>query len=96
MQKSRELTPSELRWLRHIRRALEQGVTLVDYARSAGVKVGSLYEARHSIARKGVELPSETLAPIDLGVRMANVDLCLEQTVSEPLMIALGVTCFDP
>lgn len=56
MQKSRELTPSEQRWLRHIRRAQEQGVTLVDYARSAGVKVGSLYEARHSIARKGVEL----------------------------------------
>jgi hypothetical protein len=56
MQKSRELTPSEQRWLRHLRRAQEQGVTLVDYARSAGVKVGSLYEARHSLARKGVQV----------------------------------------
>ena len=41
MQKSKELTPSEQRWLRHLRRTQEQGVTLVDYARPAGVKVGS-------------------------------------------------------
>jgi hypothetical protein len=56
MQKAGELTPSEQRWLRHLRRAEKQGVTLVDYARSAGVKVGSLYEARHTIARKGVQM----------------------------------------
>jgi hypothetical protein len=37
------------------------------------------------------EHPSETLAPIDLGARMSSIDLWLQQRVSEPLMIALGV-----
>jgi hypothetical protein len=63
MSKSTELTPSEQRWLRHLRRAQERGVTWVDYARSAGVKVGSLYEARHRIARKGIPV-RESIAEI--------------------------------
>lgn len=48
-----ELTASERGWREHLRRAQGQGVTLVEYARAAGVKVGSLYEARRTLRRKG-------------------------------------------
>jgi hypothetical protein len=36
-----------------------------------------------------VEQPSETLAPFNLGVRIANADSWLQQAVSQPLMVAL-------
>ncbi len=56
MSKRTELTPSQRGWLEHLRRAQGQGVTLVQYARSVGVKVGSLYEARRQLALRGVLL----------------------------------------
>jgi hypothetical protein len=62
VQTSKELTQSERGWLEHLRRAQEQGLTLVDYAQSAGVKVGSLYEARRRIARRGVQRPLGEIA----------------------------------
>src|ERR1700722_11449905 len=56
MQKSRECPPCEQGWLGHLRRVQEQGVTLVEYAQTVGVKVGSLYQARSSLRHKGVRL----------------------------------------
>jgi hypothetical protein len=76
MQKSTELTPCEQGWLGHLRRAQEQGVSLVEYAQTAGVKVGSLYEARHSLRRKGVQLSAAAgtgrKAPPFIAVQIAD------------------------
>lgn len=65
MKTQRELTTAERGWLEHLRRAEAQGVSLVDYARSAGIKVGSLYEARRTLRSKGdvVRGPSRAIAP---------------------------------
>lgn len=52
MNPREELTLSDRRWMEHLRRARDRGVTLVEYAREAGVKVGSLYEARRTLSRK--------------------------------------------
>lgn len=57
MQKIGELTPSEQRWLEHLQRAQGAGCHTGGLCRAAGVKVGSLYEARHTLARKGVRVP---------------------------------------
>lgn len=53
-----ELTRSDRGWLEHLRRAHAEGVTLVEYARAAGLKVGSLYEARRTLQRKGMRVPA--------------------------------------
>jgi hypothetical protein len=57
MRKGKELTQIQRSWLEHLRRAEQQGVTLVQYAQSAGIKVGGLYEARRTLSRKGVPRP---------------------------------------
>ena len=57
MSTEQELTQSDRGWLEHLRRAHAERVTLVEYARAAGLKVGSLYEARRSLQRKGVRVP---------------------------------------
>lgn len=60
-----EPTTAERSWLEHLRRAEAQGVSLVDYARAAGIKVGSLYEARRTLRSKGVVArhPSSAIVP---------------------------------
>lgn len=56
MSEQRELTPWLKGRLEHLQRAQIRGVTLVEYARSAGVTVGSLYEAKRELGRRGVRL----------------------------------------
>jgi len=58
MSTEQGLTQTDRGWLEHLRRAQSQGVTLVEYARAARLKVGSLYEARRSLQRKGVRVPA--------------------------------------
>jgi len=66
MARTKELTRTERGWLAHLRRAHAQGTTLVEYGRSAGVKVGSLYEAKRQFARKGIRLEDSSAgAPAD-------------------------------
>jgi hypothetical protein len=54
MGKTTRMTPSLQGWLKHLRNAERQGAALTEYARSAGVKVGSLYEAKRRLVRLGV------------------------------------------
>jgi hypothetical protein len=65
MKTRQELTTAQRGWLEHLRRAEAQDVSLVDYARAAGIKVGSLYEARRMLRSKGVVArgPSSAIAP---------------------------------
>jgi hypothetical protein len=66
MARTKELTRTEQGWLTHLRRAQTQGTTLVEYGRSAGVKVGSLYEAKRQLARRGIRIgDSSAGAPAD-------------------------------
>ena len=56
-----KLTLREQEYLEHVRRAREQGVTLVRYCETAGLKVRTLYGIKRYLVRKG-SLP-RTLAP---------------------------------
>lgn len=49
-----KLTPREQAYLEHVRRAREQGVTLVEYCQKLGLKPRALYGVRRDLVRKGV------------------------------------------
>jgi hypothetical protein len=65
MSTEQELTQSDRGWLDHLRRAHAERVTLVEYARAAGLKVGSLYEARRTLQRKGVRVPGANAVAVN-------------------------------
>jgi hypothetical protein len=54
MSKAQELTPILQSRLDHLQRAQAQAMSLVEYSRSAGIKVNQLYDARWRLARKGL------------------------------------------
>lgn len=53
-----ELTERQRFWLRHLRACEVSGQTSIDYARTHGLKVKSLYSARKALAEKGVLPPA--------------------------------------
>ena len=53
-----ELTERQRFWLRHLRACEVSGQTSIDYARTHGLKVKSLYAARKALAEKGVLPPA--------------------------------------
>lgn len=80
MSKNTVLTPSLRGWQEHLRRAERQGVTLVQYARAAGVSVGSLYEAKRQLALRSMRAQGAT--PVASAVR--NAPFVPVQVVSPP------------
>jgi hypothetical protein len=58
MGKKTAMTPCLQGWLRHLQCAERQGITLSQYAQSAGLKVGSLYEAKRRLGRLGAVEPN--------------------------------------
>lgn len=53
MSKGSSLTPRQQFWIEHLRECTERGQSLSTYAAEHGLKVGSLYEARSQLRRRG-------------------------------------------
>lgn len=53
-----DLTKRQRFWLRHLRACEVSGQTSIDYARTHGLKVKSLYSARKALAEKGALPPA--------------------------------------
>ena len=53
-----ELTERQRFWLRHLRACEVSGQTSIDYARTHGLKVKSLYSARQALAEKAALPPA--------------------------------------
>ena len=70
------LTERQQYWLKHVRACEATGQTSIDYARSQGIKVKSLYSARKELARKG--LLSRPQQHRFQQVQIASVDSAIE------------------
>ncbi|MGH8295150.1 MAG: transposase, partial [Steroidobacteraceae bacterium] len=57
--KREELTAGERRYLEHVHRASETGVTLSQYCRSVGLNPFALYSMRRQMRRKGTLPPAQ-------------------------------------
>lgn len=49
-----KLTERERRYLEHVRRAKERGISLVEYCAELGIKPRALYSTRRDMVRKGM------------------------------------------
>lgn len=54
MLKGSSLTPRQRIWIEHLRECAERGQSLSAYAVERGLKVGSLYEAKSQLRRRGL------------------------------------------
>ena len=71
-EQNNELTERQRFWLRHLRACEVSGQTSIDYARTHGLKVKSLYSARKALAEKGALPPAPT--PVNGFQRIQVVD----------------------
>ena len=56
------LTERQQYWLKHIRACDAAGQTSIDYARTNGINVKSLYSARKALAEKGTLPPRKAIS----------------------------------
>lgn len=54
MSKGLSLTPRQRLWIEHLRQCAERGQSLSAYAAEHGLKLGSLYEAKSELRRRGI------------------------------------------
>lgn len=77
-------------WRRHLLAAEAKGVTLTEYAAARGLKVGSLYEWRRILRRRGLLGQSATESPATAFVPVVTAPA--PATAKSPLPSACTVT----
>lgn len=87
MSKATELSAKLREGLEHLQRARSQGMTLVDYSGSIGIKVSSLYDARRRLAQRGL-WPEEAIR--SLPQKSAEF---VAVKITAPPSCAAGVVC---
>ncbi|MGH8229658.1 MAG: hypothetical protein ACREU3_17445 [Steroidobacteraceae bacterium] len=87
------LTPAEQRYLEHAREAEKQGLSLLDYYRSAGLSVYSLYNVRRRLLRKGVVSSRRSARATGRRGAFVAVQVAQPRAAEEPRRSPAGMVC---
>ena len=90
------LTPTQRRWLRHIRRCDEEGLSFQVYCTREGLGVKGMYAARKTLVSKGC-LPAKNVAssppPRFAAVRLSRPNAAVTLEALLPNQVQVRLSC---